>query len=127
MDWVINVNFLSYRFAGTLSRDQASAILNGNKDGSFLIRESPTSPGLAISIRFGSDVKHIKIGRSGNRYFLTEAKQFESVDEVINYYKLNSLGVSFPSLPTKLTTRVSSKIMDLFIFLFSFRVIKGES
>ena len=75
-----------------------------------MIRESPNSPGLAISIRYGNDVKHIKIGRSGNRYYLTEAKQFESVEEVINYYKVNTLGVSFPTLPTNLTIGVSSKI-----------------
>ena len=104
------------RFAGTLSRDQAAAILNGQQDGAFIIRESPTSPGLAISIKYGNDIKHIKFQRSANRYYLTEAKQFSSVEEVINYYKNNSLGVSFPSLPTKLTKGVSSKLVLLLDF-----------
>ncbi|XP_066931830.1 proto-oncogene vav-like isoform X2 [Clytia hemisphaerica] len=105
----ISDSFSKYHwFAGQLSRDQASGVLNGHPDGAFLIRESPNSPGLAISIRYGNDVKHIKIGRSGSRYYLTEAKQFESVEEVINYYKVNTLGVSFPTLPTNLTIGVST-------------------
>lgn len=95
-------------FAGTLSRDQAAAILNEQQDGAFLIRESPNSPGLAISIKYGNSVKHIKFGKSADRYYLTEAKQFASVEEVINYYKNNSLGVSFPTLPTRLTKGVST-------------------
>ena len=104
------VNFLLFfRFAGVLSRDEAAQILCNYFDGAFLVRESPNQPGLALSIRYKHETKHIKITSNNNRYYITDPKQFPSVAELIHYYKNNSLGTSFPSLPTKLTRGVGSK------------------
>jgi len=97
-------------FAGVLSRDEASQILCTYGDGSFLIRESPNQPGLAISIRYKTETKHIKIGNNNNRYYITDPKQFPSVNDLVTYYKNNSLGISFPTLPTKLTKGVGKPI-----------------
>lgn len=105
-------------YAGNMSRDGATALLNNQCDGAFLIRESPNQPGLAISIRYKNDTKHIKIGNVNNKFFLTEPKQFSSVLELINYYKANSLGVSFPTLPTKLTKGVAQKVKRVMIAKF---------
>ena len=100
-----------------MSRDGAAALLSSHGDGAFLIRESPNQAGLAISIRYKSDTKHIKVGYANNKYYLTDPKQFSSVLELVNYYKANSLGVSFPTLPTKLTKGVpqsKKQIKNLF-------------
>ena len=101
-----------------LSRDEASQILWNYFDGAFLVRESPNQPGFALSIRYKHETKHIKIASNNNRYYITDPKQFPSINELIHYYKNNSLGTSFPSLPTKLTKGVGSKYYWILIFSF---------
>lgn len=106
-------------YAGVLSRDEAAQILVNYGDGAFLIRESPNQPGLAISIRYKADTKHIKIGHANNRVFLTDPKQFPSIADLVMYYKSNSLGTSFPSLPTKLTRGVARAVKRVMIAKFN--------
>lgn len=100
-----------------MSRDQAAEQLHGQANGSFLIRKSPNQPGLAISIAFQGDIKHIKIVHQNNRYYLTDPKQFTSVPELVSHYQEESLGSSFPALPTKLTKGVGPSMLNIFLLV----------
>ena len=89
-------------FAGILSRDQANVMLKGYPNGAFLIRESERG-GMVVSVQYDNTTFHIKITEKNGAVYLTDAKPFGSVDELITYYKSNSLGASFPTVPSELT------------------------
>lgn len=92
-------------FAGVLSRDQAADMLKDSLDGSYLIRESERG-GLVLSIQYNNSSFHIKIAEKNNQVYLTDAKQFSSVDELLTYYESNTLGNSFPTVQSVLTQLV---------------------
>jgi len=90
-------------FAGRKDRPEAENDLNNKSDGTFLIRESVNRTGeYALSVKFRNNVKHIKIPYEDGAFYLTKAISFGSVQELVEYYKQNTLGVSFPGLDTKL-------------------------
>ncbi|XP_065189248.1 uncharacterized protein LOC135819877 [Sycon ciliatum] len=78
-------------FYGRIPREVAEDyVLSYGVDGSFLLRESESSPG-CYSLSFKSehnDVRHYKIVRQGQRYTLTglEEKSFPNIIEVVQYY-----------------------------------------
>ncbi|XP_020906776.1 guanine nucleotide exchange factor VAV2 isoform X2 [Exaiptasia diaphana] len=89
-------------FSGKMDRNSAEAALSHKSDGTFLIRESVNREGeYALSVKFRDATKHIKIPYDGC-FCLTQAKQFNSIMELVEYYRDNTLGVSFPGLDTTL-------------------------
>ncbi|XP_075435050.1 guanine nucleotide exchange factor VAV2 isoform X2 [Ascaphus truei] len=90
-------------FAGNMERPQADNLLKSHVSGSYLIRERPAeAERFAISIKFNDEVKHIKVVEKENWIYITEAKKFESLLELVEYYQTHSLKESFKQLDTML-------------------------
>ncbi|XP_069871092.1 guanine nucleotide exchange factor VAV2 isoform X5 [Dipodomys merriami] len=107
-------------FAGNMERQQTDNLLKSHASGTYLIRERPAeAERFAISIKFNEEVKHIKVVEKDNWIHITEAKKFESLLELVEYYQCHSLKESFKQLDTTLkfpyksreraATRVSSR------------------
>ncbi|XP_073455672.1 guanine nucleotide exchange factor VAV2 isoform X6 [Aquarana catesbeiana] len=103
-------------FAGNVERPQADNLLKAHVSGTYLIRErTAESERFAISIKFNDEVKHIKVVEKDSWIHITEAKKFESLLELVEYYQTHSLKESFKQLdttlkyPYKLRTRSSPK------------------
>ncbi|XP_053329496.1 guanine nucleotide exchange factor VAV2 isoform X2 [Spea bombifrons] len=90
-------------FAGNVERPQADNLLKAHVSGTYLIRERPAeAERFAISIKFNDEVKHIKVVEKDNWIHITEAKKFESLLELVEYYQTHSLKESFKLLDTTL-------------------------
>lgn len=81
-------------YLGKISRMDAEAFLKkaGNRDGSFLVRLSESSPGdFSISVKFQDTIQHFKVLRDNNgKYFLWVVK-FNSLNELVNYHRTASV------------------------------------
>ncbi|XP_077140941.1 guanine nucleotide exchange factor VAV2 isoform X4 [Ranitomeya variabilis] len=90
-------------FAGNVERPQADNLLKSHLSGTYLIRERPAeAERFAISIKFNDEVKHIKVVEKDSWIHITEAKKFESLLELVEYYQTHSLKESFKLLDTTL-------------------------
>ncbi|KAM3911371.1 guanine nucleotide exchange factor VAV2 isoform 4-T4 [Leptodactylus fuscus] len=90
-------------FAGNVERPQADNLLKSHLSGTYLIRERPAeAERFAISIKFNDEVKHIKVVEKDSWIHITEAKKFESLLELVEYYQTHSLKESFKQLDTTL-------------------------
>ena len=81
--------FCSWYF-GAIDRKEAEKLLmdTANASGSFLVRESKSSPGsYSLSIRDAQKVSHHKIQKlDGGGYFLLPQFTFASIPELIEHY-----------------------------------------
>uniref|UniRef100_A0A672UUR8 Vav guanine nucleotide exchange factor 2 n=1 Tax=Strigops habroptila TaxID=2489341 RepID=A0A672UUR8_STRHB len=101
------------RFAGNMERQQTDNLLKSHVSGTYLIRERPAeAERFAISIKFNEEVKHIKVVEKDNWIHITEAKKFESLLELVEYYQSHSLKESFKQLDT--TLKYPYKSRELF-------------
>uniref|UniRef100_A0AAQ5XKL4 Vav 2 guanine nucleotide exchange factor n=1 Tax=Amphiprion ocellaris TaxID=80972 RepID=A0AAQ5XKL4_AMPOC len=90
-------------FAGNMERQQADNLLKSHSSGTYLIRErTAEAERFAISIKFNDEVKHIKVIEKDSWIHITEAKKFESLLELVEYYQTHSLKESFKLLDTTL-------------------------
>ncbi|XP_024907019.1 guanine nucleotide exchange factor VAV2 [Pteropus alecto] len=90
-------------FAGNMERQQTDNLLKSHASGTYLIRERPAeAERFAISIKFNDEVKHIKVVEKDSWIHITEAKKFESLLELVEYYQSHSLKESFKQLDTTL-------------------------
>ncbi|XP_069799625.1 guanine nucleotide exchange factor VAV2 [Dendropsophus ebraccatus] len=90
-------------FAGNVERPQADNLLKSHLSGTYLIRERANeAERFAISIKFNDEVKHIKVVEKDSWIHITEAKKFESLLELVEYYQTHSLKESFKQLDTPL-------------------------
>ncbi|KAG8145822.1 hypothetical protein E2320_012283 [Naja naja] len=80
-------------YSGKISRQGAEkALLKRRFRGTFLIRESESSPGdFSISVSYGDQVLHFKVLRDKKgKYHLWEEK-FNSINELVNFYRTSSI------------------------------------
>ena len=100
-------------FAGLMTRHTAAEKLQHQPDGTFLVRESDNAKGsLVLSVIYHGEDKHMKIVCNGrNLYSLTNRVHFKTIPELIENYKRNTLGASFPSLPTTLTRSIRDVVI----------------
>ncbi|XP_014399705.1 PREDICTED: guanine nucleotide exchange factor VAV2 [Myotis brandtii] len=90
-------------FAGNMERQQTDNLLKSHASGTYLVRERPAeAERFAISIKFNDEVKHIKVVEKDSWIHITEAKKFESLLELVEYYQCHSLKESFKQLDTTL-------------------------
>ncbi|XP_074187651.1 guanine nucleotide exchange factor VAV2 [Rhinolophus sinicus] len=90
-------------FAGNMERQQTDNLLKSHASGTYLIRERPAeAERFAISIKFNDEVKHIKVVEKDSWIHITEAKKFENLLELVEYYQCHSLKESFKQLDTTL-------------------------
>uniref|UniRef100_A0A8C2J754 Vav 2 guanine nucleotide exchange factor n=1 Tax=Cyprinus carpio TaxID=7962 RepID=A0A8C2J754_CYPCA len=104
-----------------VQRQQADNLLKSHSSGTYLIRErTAEAERFAISIKFNDEVKHIKVIEKDNWIHITEAKKFDSLLELVEYYQSHSLKESFKLLdttlryPYKSRERSSSRTNSLF-------------
>ncbi|KAL4004980.1 COMM domain containing 5 [Sarotherodon galilaeus] len=106
--------FFLCRFAGNMERQQADNLLKSHCSGTYLIRErTAEAERFAISIKFNDEVKHIKVIEKDSWIHITEAKKFESLLELVEYYQSHSLKESFKLLDTTLRYPYKSKERSL--------------
>uniref|UniRef100_A0A672KGX4 Vav guanine nucleotide exchange factor 2 n=1 Tax=Sinocyclocheilus grahami TaxID=75366 RepID=A0A672KGX4_SINGR len=109
-------------FAGNMERQQADNLLKSHSSGTYLIRErTAEAERFAISIKFNDEVKHIKVIEKDNWIHITEAKKFDSLLELVEYYQSHSLKESFKLLDT--TLRYPYKSRERSSSLFTPRVV----
>uniref|UniRef100_A0A671URZ2 Phosphoinositide phospholipase C n=1 Tax=Sparus aurata TaxID=8175 RepID=A0A671URZ2_SPAAU len=80
-------------FYSNLSRGQAEDyLLRIPRDGAFLIRQREGEPdSFAITFRGDGKVKHCRIQKEGNMYLLGTTTEFESLVELVNYFRKKPL------------------------------------
>ncbi|XP_063067028.1 guanine nucleotide exchange factor VAV2 isoform X2 [Engraulis encrasicolus] len=101
-------------FAGNMERQQADNLLKSHSSGTYLIRErTAEAERFAISIKFNEEVKHIKVIEKDNWIHITEAKKFENLLELVEYYQAHSLKESFKLLDTTLRYPYKSRERSL--------------
>uniref|UniRef100_A0A669F154 Vav guanine nucleotide exchange factor 2 n=1 Tax=Oreochromis niloticus TaxID=8128 RepID=A0A669F154_ORENI len=99
---------------GNMERQQADNLLKSHCSGTYLIRErTAEAERFAISIKFNDEVKHIKVIEKDSWIHITEAKKFESLLELVEYYQSHSLKESFKLLDTTLRCPYKSKERSL--------------
>lgn len=80
-------------YVGNIERTEAERMLDGQLDGTFLVRLSVRNPSepCTLSLRFGGVTRHIHIYWDGVRYGLAEPLSFNSLDSLCEYYKTEKL------------------------------------
>ena len=63
-----------------------------NDSGSFLVRDSETTPDFSLSIRNGVMVKHYRIYRAEG-YFIIYGVTFKTISELVHYCKVHTVGL----------------------------------
>ncbi|XP_007432565.1 proto-oncogene vav [Python bivittatus] len=90
-------------YAGPMERAEAEQILSSRSDGTYLVRQRiKDATEFAISIKFNTEVKHIKIQTKEELYRITEKKAFKGLVELVEFYQENSLKDCFKTLDTVL-------------------------
>uniref|UniRef100_A0A3B4TIQ3 1-phosphatidylinositol 4,5-bisphosphate phosphodiesterase gamma n=1 Tax=Seriola dumerili TaxID=41447 RepID=A0A3B4TIQ3_SERDU len=101
-------------FYSNLSRGQAEDyLLRIPRDGAFLIRQREgEQDSYAITFRGDGKVKHCRIQKEGNMYLLGTTTEFESLVELVNYFRKKPLyrkiKLRYPVTP-ELVDRFSTK------------------
>ncbi|KAM8861888.1 1-phosphatidylinositol 4,5-bisphosphate phosphodiesterase gamma-2 isoform 3-T3 [Synchiropus picturatus] len=80
-------------FYGNLSRGEAEDyLMRIPRDGAFLIRQRDGDPdAFAITFRGDGQVKHCRIKKEGGVYLLDTTMEFESLLELVGYFRRNPL------------------------------------
>jgi hypothetical protein len=87
------------------TRIDAEVALHRVRDGVFLIRESMDRPGeYAVALKWNGMPKHIKIMKNpqSDQFYVSDACDFESIQDLVSFYQQNTLGISFPEVDTTL-------------------------
>ncbi|KAM7419634.1 hypothetical protein PAMA_016635 [Pampus argenteus] len=90
-------------FAGNMDRVAAKNLLMPRSHGTFLVRQKDGGE-FAISIKFNTDIRHIKITSTEGLFRINEKKAFKSLIDMIQFYQQNSLKEYFKELDTTLCT-----------------------
>uniref|UniRef100_A0A3P8UDM4 1-phosphatidylinositol 4,5-bisphosphate phosphodiesterase gamma n=1 Tax=Cynoglossus semilaevis TaxID=244447 RepID=A0A3P8UDM4_CYNSE len=88
-----NIHLKERWFYSNLTRGQAEDyLLRIPRDGAFLIRQREGEPdSFAITFRGDGKVKHCRIKKEGNMYLLGTTTEFQSLVELVNYFKTKPL------------------------------------
>lgn len=103
----VNSNRAHSWFVGKYPRQKAERDLNapGNPIGTFLIRESESTPGdFSLSVKDSDGVKHYRIRKlETGEYFISPRASFQSLEHLVYHYKFDADG-----LCCKLTEAIES-------------------
>lgn len=87
--------------------EEAKSILHGKPDGSFLVRDALSMKGeYTLTLMKDGCEKLIKICHMDRKYGFIETDLFNSVVEMINYYKENSLSMYNKTLDITLSNPI---------------------
>jgi hypothetical protein len=89
-------------------------MLNGMADGTFLVRESDSRQGAySLSVIYADKVKHLKIIQQGVKYKIApDGMEFDSVQDLIAFFRQHSLKRHFPHLPLRLAIPYRSALLS---------------
>ncbi|XP_065886034.1 tyrosine-protein phosphatase non-receptor type 11-like isoform X2 [Dysidea avara] len=92
-----NENTIKARwYHGDIHPEVVKALLNDKgQDGSFLVRTSYKSPGdYSLCVRVKDEIVDVKVFGKGKKFDLGLGKQFDSVEDLIEYYRKSPFSVS---------------------------------
>lgn len=96
-NYVTPVNSLEKHswYHGPISRNAAEYLLSSGINGSFLVRESESSPGQrSISLRFDGRVYHYRIQQGDDSfYFVTAESRFRTLAELVHHHSMQTDGL----------------------------------
>lgn len=79
-------------FQSNASRGIAEQTLMTKGVGSFVIRNSQSSPGdFSISVKHEYDVQHFKVMKDGKGHYFLWSDKFSSINELVEFYKSTSI------------------------------------
>lgn len=82
-------------YHGTIGRNAAEYLLSSGINGSFLVRESESSPGqLSISLRFDSRVYHYRVSNAPDgKMYVSAENRFSTIAELIHHHSVHADGL----------------------------------
>ncbi|XP_059094163.1 tyrosine-protein kinase Abl-like isoform X2 [Tigriopus californicus] len=96
-NYVTPVNSLEKHswYHGPISRNAAEYLLSSGINGSFLVRESESSPGQrSISLRYEGRVYHYRIQQSEDAaFFVTAESRFRTLAELVHHHSMHADGL----------------------------------
>ncbi|XP_066592352.1 tyrosine-protein kinase Abl isoform X2 [Prorops nasuta] len=96
-NYVTPVNSLEKHswYHGKISRNAAEYLLSSGINGSFLVRESESSPGQrSISLRYEGRVYHYRINEdTEGKMFVTTESKFNTLAELVHHHSMNADGL----------------------------------
>uniref|UniRef100_A0A0N4ZLX0 Tyrosine-protein kinase n=1 Tax=Parastrongyloides trichosuri TaxID=131310 RepID=A0A0N4ZLX0_PARTI len=82
-------------YHGKISRNDSEVLLSSGINGSFLVRESESSPGqFSITVRFDTRVYHYRINVDRNNYlYITPEAKFKTLSELVEHHSIEADGL----------------------------------
>lgn len=97
-------------YAGPLSRAEAQGRLQGQRHGTFLVRDSSTCPGdYVLSVSENARVSHYIINSLPGRRFKIGDQEFEHLPALLDFYKVHYLDTTTLLEPAPRSARPSAR------------------